>query len=304
MKANKSVYFGVCLLISASAAPVLANTNDIEQKNLDAAREELGILEQKIEKFNLLDELKAELEAIEQKEEALARELDSRKKYLSNLQIKKAVAKTHAERDKAVGERMESLKLVSGKTYEDVEIRKVSDVGITIFHSSGSARIDAKDLPPIFKERFLFDSDRAAAIRNKETMAASAHYSTITPDAAINSLPQKASSNLPQQATEKDEKEVAPKGRLTARIIGYKKGHKEVEFTAFTNCDARVTVYGAIEYPPDYRYSFSTTSGQKTIRNVKVRNDYSASLHSSSGKLLDEEQSRQKSGLGKPRLGD
>jgi hypothetical protein len=66
----------------------------------------------------------------------------------------------------AVGEMYPELITVSGKSYRDVVVRRVTDVGLEIHHAEGSARLRHATLPAEFQKRFQWDS-RAAQIMLK-----------------------------------------------------------------------------------------------------------------------------------------
>lgn len=72
------------------------------------------------------------------------------------------------------GEKVELLELPSGRTFKNVIIRKADEVGIRIHHESGTARIEAADLPVEWRKRLDFDlgESRAALTQEKERLAA------------------------------------------------------------------------------------------------------------------------------------
>ena len=56
----------------------------------------------------------------------------------------------------AVGEKLGTLKLKSGREYEEVTISRVTEAGLEISHHSGIARIPAQELDRTLRERFQF----------------------------------------------------------------------------------------------------------------------------------------------------
>ncbi|MCP5535296.1 MAG: hypothetical protein H7A51_03565 [Akkermansiaceae bacterium] len=73
------------------------------------------------------------------------------------------------ERARAVGEKIASLTIKNGKTYEDVVIRRVSAEGMDIRHKNGGTLIKRTLLPDDMLDRFQYsDSDTAIANKNKE----------------------------------------------------------------------------------------------------------------------------------------
>ena len=61
----------------------------------------------------------------------------------------------------ARGERFPELRTRLGMAYRDVVIRRVTDVGLEVFHSTGTARLRHGDLPGHFQERFQWDEEEA-----------------------------------------------------------------------------------------------------------------------------------------------
>lgn len=68
---------------------------------------------------------------------------------------------------KAVGEKLGTLTLRSGREYKDSIITKVTDVGLEIRHEHGIARVQAPDLPHAMQERFQW-SDEERRLRLKK----------------------------------------------------------------------------------------------------------------------------------------
>lgn len=61
----------------------------------------------------------------------------------------------------AEGEKHQELRLLNGKVYREVVIRRVTDVGLEIRHLSGSARLRHDTLGEEWKDRFLWTGDEA-----------------------------------------------------------------------------------------------------------------------------------------------
>jgi hypothetical protein len=79
----------------------------------------------------------------------------------------------------AVGRSYASLSAKGGRTYEDVVVTKVSDVGIEFRHSTGTARLAVADLDPALHEVFALDSVGALAAIERERAAAQAYETWI-----------------------------------------------------------------------------------------------------------------------------
>ena len=116
----------------------------------------------------LLGELKATAEAIRTDISGLA--------AAAQKQREAWVSETRA---RAIGRNFESLAGASGRTYEDVVITKISDVGIEFRHSTGSARLPATELSSALHDVFALDSGDALAAIEKERAAAVAYEAWI-----------------------------------------------------------------------------------------------------------------------------
>ncbi|WP_367875139.1 hypothetical protein [Luteolibacter sp. Populi] len=116
----------------------------------------------------LLGELKATAEAIRTDISGLA--------AAAQKQRDAWVSETRAN---AIGRNFESLAGASGRTYEDVVITKISDVGIEFRHSTGSARLPATELNSALHDVFALDAGDALAAIEKERAAARVYEAWI-----------------------------------------------------------------------------------------------------------------------------
>lgn len=82
----------------------------------------------------------------------------------------------------ARGEKIPRLALNSGRTYDDLTITKVTDVGLEIRHSLGAARVPFNELSPAMQDRFLYDPEVASLVISAERERA-ARYAVVA-DAA------------------------------------------------------------------------------------------------------------------------
>ena len=73
-----------------------------------------------------------------------------------------------AERERAVGEEMDSLTTKDGEAFERVSVRKVSSLGMEIRHKNGFKRIHYKNLPDEMQDRFQFAEDDAKKLSSAE----------------------------------------------------------------------------------------------------------------------------------------
>lgn len=76
-------------------------------------------------------------------------------------------------RRSAVGEKIEELTTLDGRTYNDVEIRAVDGVGILVRHEDGQQRIPFENVSEELRDRFQYDpTDRQAAIAKEQAQRA------------------------------------------------------------------------------------------------------------------------------------
>ena len=78
------------------------------------------------------------------------------------------------ERAAAKGEKHKTLTTSRGRTYKEVVIKGVDEVGVKIFHQAGTARIKFAELPEEFQKRFGYDPARADEFLEKERAVAEA----------------------------------------------------------------------------------------------------------------------------------
>ncbi len=122
----------------------------------------------------------------------------------------------------AIGEQHESITLLSGRVFDKVVIKRVTDVGLEISHQAGIARIDAKDLDDSWQKRLQWDQARRKATLEKENQALQAN------DTAIPASPTKPSNNparktINQTSAASKGKPVSPDlERMRAAIIFWK----------------------------------------------------------------------------------
>lgn len=269
-----------------------------------------------VEKSEVLSmcEISKELALREQEIRGLEEGMVHRMEKLGSLQRTRVMQL----RKKAEGEILATLSLKSGKEYANVAITQVSDVGISIRTTSGTARIPAEDLPPALQERFQFRADAAmeqlraeqnAIARHESEMSEASRKDGFAADPFAGADAGNAPSlfgaggfspnefgEAPVQGTPAPPKKEM--GRITARIKGYRTGVKLVEFTGYANCGARVNVYGALQG----ECFFDIPPNKKTEQEIWVYNNYTADLVSASGTKLDEEKQLKKTDLGHSEL--
>ena len=92
-------------------------------------------------------------------------------------------------REDAVGEKFPTLKTVSGSEYAEVEIREVTEVGISIRHQYGSKRITYEELTEEWQQRFQFDPKEKAEALAREQVEREMYERSVAGDAGADALP-------------------------------------------------------------------------------------------------------------------
>lgn len=87
-------------------------------------------------------------------------------------------------RRKAIGEKIPELKLKSGESYSDVEIRDVTEIGVEVRHPGGQGRIAFEKLSAEWQERFQFDPEEKAKALAREAAAQKLYESSAETDLA------------------------------------------------------------------------------------------------------------------------
>jgi hypothetical protein len=74
-------------------------------------------------------------------------------------------------REAAVGTRMPELRTADGKVFKDVEISKVTAIGVDIRHQDGLGRVGFEQLPPELQDLYQFDKAQMLAEASREEEA-------------------------------------------------------------------------------------------------------------------------------------
>jgi hypothetical protein len=93
-----------------------------------------------------------------------------------------------------VGEDLGDITTASGRTYQQVKIRKVEHTGIQITDTTGPKSIDSAELPQELQERFQFDEKLKKAVQEKEEDG----LETFGNNVAVATLAEKARGKLEQ----------------------------------------------------------------------------------------------------------
>jgi len=122
-------------------------------------------------------------------------------------------------RSDAVGEKFPELTTVSGSAYAEVEVREVTEVGISIRHRDGSKRITYEELTVEWQERFQFDPKEKAEALAKEELARQMYEKAMAGDAGGDAGDDAGVSDAPGAADAPDEPldEVAAAGQEEVR---------------------------------------------------------------------------------------
>lgn len=128
-------------------------------------------LEQASEQASLLETMKGLLLEKTEELEALPKVEPSPSPALTvNLAEVEEEARRMA-RLEAQGEKHAVFTTVSGQSFKEVVISRVTDIGVVFRHSSGVARVPFSDLSGAWQERFYYDLDRALLAQKHEKLA-------------------------------------------------------------------------------------------------------------------------------------
>lgn len=149
--------------VAADAAKVIANNKKLEELVKKNAADEAKLTELRETASNAKDTI-----------------FSATKEYNSYV----TEYRNHTRR-KAIGESIPELKLKSGDSYENVEIRDVSEIGVEIRHSGGQSRVAFEKLSTEWQERFQFDPEEKAKALAREAEAQKLFESSMAQDLAV-----------------------------------------------------------------------------------------------------------------------
>lgn len=156
---------------------------DVLKAQIEQNKRTLADSKEAAENRKIADELTTETSAVKSRIEELS---DAMSKMVSDtVALEKEfldyrTAYRSQIRSDAVGEKFDELSTVSGSSYSDVEIRDVTEVGISIRHRDGSKRITYEELTPEWQERFQFDPDEKAEALAREEIARQMYEKAIS----------------------------------------------------------------------------------------------------------------------------
>ncbi|MGJ8641984.1 MAG: hypothetical protein ACSHX9_01135 [Luteolibacter sp.] len=119
-------------------------------------------------------------------------------------------------RSKAKGDKIAELKALDGTTYINVEIRKVTAIGIEIRHRDGFKRIPFRELPLKMQDHFQFDEEQMLAENKREKEVRQKHNKQV--NAAHEAAAEEAEKQRMIKAEEDRKKTIELISRGKARV--------------------------------------------------------------------------------------
>jgi cell division protein FtsB len=157
--------------------------------------------------FAELDGIHRHSSAVDSKIASLRTQSNELQAQINSLKAKwedyKGVA-LEEQRRKALGKSFETLRLSSGREFENVSVASIDDSGVTIHHTYGSARLRYADLDSRQRMFFGLDEDLALAAQKKESEDAVAYERWVHDQSKIAAI----------AAVAKNEKQNAASARL------------------------------------------------------------------------------------------
>ena len=136
----------------------------VERERIQKEQEEQA---RKAKEQEMAERERLERERLESEQEQAKRKAASDREELR--------MRTDGARRQAVGRQIAKLETLKGDVYENVIIREVSPVGISIRHDAGSRRVPFEQLPLEMQKQFMFDPEEKAKALAQEHAAQSAH---------------------------------------------------------------------------------------------------------------------------------
>lgn len=160
--------------------------NDTEISNLGDG---IAAGEKKLATIPHLKEISAELDKTKGQNKFLAVRISERKAEVSLLEGTldeldgqfedyKNQYRAHV-RNNAEGTKMDELKTRSGDIFNDVDVRKVTAIGIEIRHKDGHKRISFEELSDELQDYYQFDKDQMLAEATREAKIRKKHDSAV-----------------------------------------------------------------------------------------------------------------------------
>lgn len=326
----------VSIILLILGATLLSAEDRLEslRGEIQNAEQHLVTLEEMVELHKRLENLTLDLNEATANQTSLRSKLQSLTDQIEAVEMNRLRKKALKEREAAIGEELGDFELPNGRRFEGASISKISDVGITIRHSSGSARISADDLPQKFRMRFMFDADLASKTLSIERDRASKIHSLA--DAAERekkriSLEETSIKSNNVASQESEQRKITPTGQVTTRVVATGRAKiaaspEDLKTCVFVNITAYDITVGFSQYDArSYKEKFdhlkklkitasSNVKSELRLNGTKVatiapgkasviiavaagRNGYEVVLESMDGKVLDLETNLRKTGL-------
>jgi hypothetical protein len=178
------------LLVLPSCRKATEARADPQWWQLESERIELAhrveLLELRLSKREAGDaghaDLKQRLEHSSSQRAGLSAKADGLKLELAQLRASAEEARDgwmRSARAAAVGRELATLSGLRGRSYQEVVVTRVTDVGVEFRHSTGTARLAAADLSPAQQEMFGLDAGLALEAIEQERRIASAYESWV-----------------------------------------------------------------------------------------------------------------------------
>lgn len=120
-------------------------------------------------------------------------------------------------RNEATGTKMEELKTLSGETFSDVEIRKVTAVGLEIRHRHGHKRIGFADLDEEMQDHYQFNEEQKLAELQREAKVRKRRNRAVA--IANKAADRRAAERREIERKEEREKSIAEIAAKEARLV-------------------------------------------------------------------------------------
>jgi chromosome segregation ATPase len=156
---------------------------------IGAAKHRIEMGQKTLDSVPRLRETSAELTSSSGKNKFLATEIAAKKKTITELGETMGQLDDEWEdyknqyrayvRTNAAGTSLPELKTTDGTVFTDVEIRKVTAIGIDIRHKNGFKRIDFEELPGEMQDHYQFDKEQMVAEAQREAKVRGKHDKAV-----------------------------------------------------------------------------------------------------------------------------
>jgi hypothetical protein len=124
---------------------------------------------------DLIKQQSIKINVLYDKKKALSEDLLALEKQLPSFKI----ATVQQRRQSAIGMDLPQISVRSGREHREVKIKSIDDLGVTISHTMGIARLRVDELKPKQQYFFGLDADMAKEAAKKEAIAIASYESTL-----------------------------------------------------------------------------------------------------------------------------